>query len=203
MAESTQCQQQKLSSLCADLSATVSRCQGICAAHRAPHARVCLEPTTRLHGGSIRCLPTALGGTPRCTNHGVLMSQMGPAGVKTCASRECAELFSPFPVSTATASAVLFLFNVIETNFLRASSTLEFSHRLGQVRKCPCLHGTSVAPSRADVARPPQQVRFVPTTDSCTAANTSSAWASSLDPSRFCAGATPARWACQRLDDNE
>jgi hypothetical protein len=38
--------------------------------------------------------------------------------------------FLPFPLSTATASAVLFLFNVIETNFLRASSTLEFSHRL-------------------------------------------------------------------------
>ena len=34
-----------------------------------------------------------------------------------------------------TARAVLFLFNVIETNFLRASSTSEFSHSLGQSRR--------------------------------------------------------------------
>jgi hypothetical protein len=42
--------------------------------------------------------------------------------LKTRARRECAELFSTFPLSTATAtaSAVLFL---IETPFLRASST--------------------------------------------------------------------------------
>jgi hypothetical protein len=33
---------------------------------------------------------------------------------------------------------------------------------LGQTRKCPCLHGTSVVPSSADVARPPRQIRFVP-----------------------------------------
>jgi hypothetical protein len=44
-----------------------------------------------------------------------LKSVLGPGCVKTCASRECAELFSPFPPSTATASAVLFPFNVIET----------------------------------------------------------------------------------------
>ena len=37
--------------------------------------------------------------------------------------------------------------------------------QLGQTRKCPCLHGTSVAPSRADVAKPPRQVRFVPCVD--------------------------------------
>jgi hypothetical protein len=55
----------------------------------------------------------------------------GPACVKTRASGECAELFSPFP------SAVLFLFNVIETKFLRASSTSEFSHRLGPFADIP------------------------------------------------------------------
>src|SRR5712672_3357845 len=38
--------------------------------------------------------------------------------------------FLPFPPSTTTASAVLFLFNVIETTFLRASSTSKYSHRL-------------------------------------------------------------------------
>ena len=32
---------------------------------------------------------------------------------------------------------------------------------LGQTRKCPCLRGTSVVPSRADVVRPPRHVRFV------------------------------------------
>ena len=43
--------------------------------------------------------------------------------VKTCTNRECAELFSLFLLSTVTARAVLFLFNVIETNFLLVSST--------------------------------------------------------------------------------
>ena len=58
------------------------------------------------------------------------MSLQGPGCVKTCASRECAELFSPLSPSTVTASAILFLFNVIETKFLGASSTSEFSHSL-------------------------------------------------------------------------
>src|SRR6266550_7935835 len=39
----------------------------------------------------------------------------------------------------------------------------------GQTRKCRCLHGTSVVPSRADVARTPRQVRFVPFAIFCTA----------------------------------
>ncbi len=39
-------------------------------------------------------------------------------------------VFSLVPPSTATATAVLFLFNVIETKFLRASSTSESSHSL-------------------------------------------------------------------------
>src|SRR6266446_10890667 len=41
-------------------------------------------------------------------------------------------VFSLYLLSMVTARAVLFLFNVIETNFLRASSTSEFSHSLGQ-----------------------------------------------------------------------
>src|SRR5258707_10493668 len=61
-----------------------------------------------------------------------------------------------------TARAVLFLFNVIETTFLRSSSTSEFSHSLGQNRKssmrayvfrCSPNNGhrqdTSVCPFRA------------------------------------------------------
>jgi hypothetical protein len=36
---------------------------------------------------------------------------------------------------------------------------------MSQVGGSPGLHGTSVVPSRADVARPPRQVRFVPTSD--------------------------------------
>ena len=42
----------------------------------------------------------------------------------------------------------------------RSSSIFDFFDTIGQTRKCPCLHGTSVVPSRADVVRPPRQVRF-------------------------------------------
>ena len=45
-------------------------------------------------------------------------------------------VFSLTP-STVTASAILFLFNVIETKFLRASSTSEFSHSLDPTRTWP------------------------------------------------------------------
>src|SRR6266446_3678378 len=46
--------------------------------------------------------------------------------------------FLSFLLSTVTARAVLFLFNVIETNFLRASPTSEFSHSLDPERTSPC-----------------------------------------------------------------
>src|SRR5258706_15565517 len=42
--------------------------------------------------------------------------------------------FLSFLLSTVTARAVLLLFNVIETNFLRVSSTSEFSHSLDPKR---------------------------------------------------------------------
>jgi hypothetical protein len=61
-------------------------------------------------------------------------------------------VFSSVPPSTVTASAVLFLFNVIETIFLHARSTSEFSHSLGQTR-------TSTRPNRMS-ALPPPQIRF-------------------------------------------
>src|SRR5271155_5234576 len=76
-------------------------------------------------------------------------SGTGRGCVKTWATRECAELFSPFPPSTATASAVLFLFNVIETKFLRESSASEFSHSLGQSRR---FDGSPLRPARLSEA---------------------------------------------------
>jgi hypothetical protein len=83
--------------------------------------------------------------------------------VKTCTRRERAELFSlSLPLPTVTGRSLLFLFNAIETNFLRASSTSEFLHSLGQKRKWPCLNGMSVLPPRADLVSPARHVRFVP-----------------------------------------
>src|SRR5882757_9194181 len=55
--------------------------------------------------------------------------------------------FLSFLLSTVTARAVLFLFNVIETNFLRASSASEFSHSLG---------------SSTDLTAPKFDFRFTP-----------------------------------------
>src|SRR5260370_41243308 len=40
-----------------------------------------------------------------------------------------------------------------------------FSHGLGQKRKCPRLHGTSVLPSRADIVRSPWHVCLVPNSE--------------------------------------
>jgi hypothetical protein len=50
-----------------------------------------------------------------------------------------------------TARAVLFLFNVIETNFLRASSASEFSHSLGQKRTFRDVGYESGLPPRTDI----------------------------------------------------
>src|SRR5258705_13994145 len=63
------------------------------------------------------------------------MSHMGRGCVKRARAENAQNCFLSFLLSTVTARAVLFLFNVIETNFLRASSTSEFSHSLGQNRK--------------------------------------------------------------------
>ena len=67
----------------------------------------------------------------------------------------------------------------------------DFFDSIGQTRKCPCLHGTSVVPSRADVATKPRQVRFVPETEVAACSITSSASASSdggtSTPSAFAA----------------
>src|SRR5258705_2334228 len=82
--------------------------------------------------------------------------------VKTRSSRECAELFSLFSSSTVTARAVLFLFNVIETNFLRASSTSELSHSLGHFQTSSRVPARSVHPPTADMRRLHRHVGFVP-----------------------------------------
>jgi hypothetical protein len=61
------------------------------------------------------------------------------------ALRDSASAVSPIRFTTGT--AVLFLFNVIETKFLRASSTSEFSHRLGQKPILADVRGKSALPS--------------------------------------------------------
>jgi hypothetical protein len=53
-----------------------------------------------------------------------------PGCVKTLTRREAAELFLSFRLSMAPATAVLFIFGVIETNVLPESWASEFSHSL-------------------------------------------------------------------------
>jgi hypothetical protein len=60
--------------------------------------------------------------------------RIDPGCVKTPTRGECAELFSIFSSFDVRARAVFFLFNVIETNVLRESSALEFSHSLDPKR---------------------------------------------------------------------
>ena len=50
----------------------------------------------------------------------------------------------------------------IETEILRASSTSEFSHSLGQNRKTSRRHMFSGLPSKADITLRTRHVRFVP-----------------------------------------
>ena len=88
------------------------------------------------------------------------MSGCGTACVKTCASRECAELFSPFSCFDCDCQCCSFLFNVIETNFLRASSTLEFSHRLDTKRTSLAGSVMSGPGSRTEVGFRGRQDRF-------------------------------------------
>src|SRR5882724_4026256 len=67
------------------------------------------------------------------------MSALGLQAVCKRARAENAQnCFLSFLLSTVTARAVLFLFNVIETNFLRASPTSEFSHSLDPYRTFAC-----------------------------------------------------------------
>src|SRR6266446_491693 len=85
---------------------------------------------------------------------------------RLCEKRARAEnaqnCFLSFLLSTVTARAVLFLFNVIETNFLRASSTSEFSHSLGQKRRFGDVRLTSALPLKADIHNKGRLVRKVP-----------------------------------------
>jgi hypothetical protein len=54
---------------------------------------------------------------------------------------------------------------IVEKNFLRRRRAFDFSHSLGQKRKCPGSRGTSVLPSGADIVSLPRHVRFVPQAD--------------------------------------
>src|SRR5258708_2409113 len=120
---------------------------------------------------AVRYAQPSITGRPPGSAGGYLLnlftatSAVGPGCVKTCTRKECAELFSPFSLSTVTASTVLFLFNVIETKFLRASPTWEFSHSLGHLRPKSTTQVTSAAPSRAEIQRTSLVVRFVPQAD--------------------------------------
>src|SRR5258705_11499637 len=93
------------------------------------------------------------------------MSHMGRGCVKRARAENAQNCFLSFLFSTVTARAVLFLFNVIETNFLRASSASEFSHSLGQKRKLARLNGMSGPPSKADIRRKDRHVRYWPMSD--------------------------------------
>jgi hypothetical protein len=65
-----------------------------------------------------------------------------------------------------TGRALLFLFNAIETNFLRASSTSEFSHSLGHFQTSGRFRAMSVHPLPAtDMQRLHRHVGFVPEPD--------------------------------------
>src|SRR5260221_10520627 len=78
----------------------------------------------------------------------------GSHPLKTRASRECAELFSPFSSFDCDCQCCSFLFNVIETTFLRASSASKYSHTLAS-RKAPrgLARLADNAVVQADVAR--------------------------------------------------
>src|SRR5258708_6506114 len=67
------------------------------------------------------------------------MSGWGPGCVKTHLSRGRAELFSQLSSRRRSRGAIGFHNDEIETEILRAGSTSEFSHSLGQKRKSrPC-----------------------------------------------------------------
>src|SRR5260370_17043102 len=70
--------------------------------------------------------------------------------------------FPSFLLSTVTARAVLLLFNVIETNFLRASSTSEFSHSLGHQRTWQPGNSTSALPPKPNSHRTPRHSLLLP-----------------------------------------
>jgi hypothetical protein len=54
---------------------------------------------------------------------------------------------------------------IVEKNFLRRRRAFDFSHSLGQKRKCPGSRGTPVLPSGADIVSLPQHVSLVPQAD--------------------------------------
>src|SRR6266446_7058780 len=88
---------------------------------------------------------------------------------RLCEKRARAEnaqnCFLSFLLSTVTVRAVLLLLNVIETNFLRASSTSEFSHRLGQNRKSSREQMFSAVHPTTDITLRARKVRCVPDSD--------------------------------------
>src|SRR5712672_1963173 len=70
---------------------------------------------------------------------------------------------SSFKTVSCAHIASAFNFEIeIKNIVLVALRTFEFSHRLGQKRKCPGPRGTPVLPSGADIVSLPRHVRLVP-----------------------------------------
>src|SRR5258706_1363055 len=101
-----------------------------------------------------------------------LRSGVGPGCVKTCTSRECAELFSLFSSFDGDCQSGSFL---IQRNRDKLSTRKfdvgVFTQPGSKTGKAQCQHMFSALPLRADIAQQSRHVRFVPRGDSCTAAN--------------------------------
>jgi hypothetical protein len=90
------------------------------------------------------------------------MSGVGPGRVKTRLGEGSAELFSQLPSSERSCQYNDSHIDEIEMEVVQASWTSEFSHSLGQKRKCPGSRGASVLPSGADIVSLTRYVRLVP-----------------------------------------
>jgi hypothetical protein len=97
--------------------------------------------------GEIEYLHSRIAG--RCP--AMLMSETGPACVKTCPSRECAELFS--------------LFSSFDGDRQGGSFVIERNRDKRQTRKSSWPTPTSALPLKADIRRAGWHVRSVPTMD--------------------------------------
>jgi hypothetical protein len=115
-------------------------------------------------------------------------SGFDPGCAKTCTRGDCAELFSLFSPSTVPARAVLFLFNVIETNVLRESLTSEFSHSLDPSQTWTPRPGTAGSPQFLRCPATWSRDRL-----SQDRTDTQCRWATILHHQRFCSRKLSAR----------
>ena len=88
------------------------------------------------------------------------MSALGPGGVKTHLSRGRAELFSQLSSRRRSRGAIGFHNDEIETEILRAGSTSEFSHSLGQKPTSGGFLPMSATPPEADIGQRFRHVRL-------------------------------------------